>query len=108
MREVKIKIPQLFWCLPLILGEANQNIFLQAYDLLGLYYGFGRTFFNPASVKILLPSTLWSFNSIYLRFLLHRSLLFIWPLFSPNHQMFLGQGVFEVEIWGYARSHEKL
>lgn len=24
----------------------------KAYDLLGLYYGFGRTFFNPASVKV--------------------------------------------------------
>lgn len=25
----------------------------KAYDLLGLYYGFGRTFFNPASAKVL-------------------------------------------------------
>ncbi|XP_023519132.1 prostamide/prostaglandin F synthase [Cucurbita pepo subsp. pepo] len=24
----------------------------KAYDLLGLYYGFGRTFFNPASTKV--------------------------------------------------------
>ncbi|XP_050207255.1 thioredoxin-like protein AAED1, chloroplastic [Mercurialis annua] len=24
----------------------------KAYDVLGLYYGFGRTFFNPASVKV--------------------------------------------------------
>lgn len=24
----------------------------KAYDLLGLYYGFGRTFFNPASAKV--------------------------------------------------------
>lgn len=26
----------------------------KAYDVLGLYYGFGRTFFNPASAKVLL------------------------------------------------------
>lgn len=26
---------------------------LQAYDLLGLYFGIGRTFFNPASVSII-------------------------------------------------------
>jgi hypothetical protein len=26
----------------------------QAYDLLGLYFGIGRTFFNPASVSIIL------------------------------------------------------
>jgi hypothetical protein len=26
----------------------------QAYDLLGLYFGLGRTFFNPASVSIIL------------------------------------------------------
>ncbi|XP_075090422.1 thioredoxin-like protein AAED1, chloroplastic [Nicotiana tabacum] len=25
----------------------------RAYDVLGLYYGFGRTFFNPASAKVL-------------------------------------------------------
>lgn len=25
----------------------------KAYDVLGLYYGFGRTFFNPASAKVL-------------------------------------------------------
>ncbi|KAF3969584.1 hypothetical protein ACB098_02G148500 [Castanea mollissima] len=25
----------------------------KAYDILGLYYGFGRTFFNPASAKVL-------------------------------------------------------
>ncbi|TYH38181.1 hypothetical protein ES332_D12G092700v1 [Gossypium tomentosum] len=24
----------------------------EAYDILGLYYGFGRTFFNPASTKV--------------------------------------------------------
>jgi len=24
----------------------------KAYDVLGLYYGFGRTFFNPASAKV--------------------------------------------------------
>lgn len=29
----------------------KQNLF-QAYDVLGLYHGFGRTFFNPASVNI--------------------------------------------------------
>lgn len=29
----------------------KQTLF-QAYDVLGLYYGFGRTFFNPASVNI--------------------------------------------------------
>lgn len=26
------------------------SFYVQAYDVLGLYYGFGRTFFNPASV----------------------------------------------------------
>lgn len=36
----------------------------QAYDVLGLYYGFGRTFFNPASVIVLF-------------FLLERSYLFM-------------------------------
>ncbi|GAA0186844.1 hypothetical protein LIER_34132 [Lithospermum erythrorhizon] len=33
----------------------------KAYDILGLYYGFGRTFFNPASVIIKSPS-----SSLYL------------------------------------------
>jgi len=26
---------------------------LQVYDLLGLYYGFARTFLNPASVSVI-------------------------------------------------------
>ncbi|XP_038902955.1 prostamide/prostaglandin F synthase [Benincasa hispida] len=30
----------------------------KAYDLLGLYYGFGRTFFNPASAKVFSKSRL--------------------------------------------------
>lgn len=32
--------------------EVLSGLFLnmQAYDVLGLYYGLGRTFFNPASV----------------------------------------------------------
>lgn len=32
------------WCLFCLLN-------MQAYDVLGLYYGLGRTFFNPASVR---------------------------------------------------------
>lgn len=44
----------------------------QAYDVLGLYYGVGRTFFNPASVIFLS-----SFSSIlaYIYLLKHNSKL---------------------------------
>jgi len=31
---------------------------MQAYDVLGLYFGLGRTFFNPASVWTYSPQTL--------------------------------------------------
>ncbi|KAL6012899.1 hypothetical protein ACLOJK_003388 [Asimina triloba] len=31
----------------------TRNGYFQAYDVLGLYYGLGRTFFNPASAKVL-------------------------------------------------------
>ena len=34
-----------------VLRSKINTFFFQAYNVLGLYYGFGRTFFNPASVS---------------------------------------------------------
>lgn len=36
----------------LFFEDFHTSFVFQAYDVLGLYYGFGRTFFNPASVMI--------------------------------------------------------
>ncbi|KAI4963688.1 hypothetical protein ZWY2020_011196 [Hordeum vulgare] len=40
------------WELALTLKDYAAERFDSAYDLLGLYFGVGRTFFNPASVKV--------------------------------------------------------
>ncbi|KAA3461591.1 prostamide/prostaglandin F synthase-like [Gossypium australe] len=46
------------YCLPfpmdcLYADPNREHSPFQAYDILGLYYGFGRTFFNPASVHLI-------------------------------------------------------
>lgn len=55
------KVPVIHLKIMLLLTFVNSYInCLQAYDVLGLYYGLGRTFFNPASVIFFYSFIYWS------------------------------------------------